>query len=87
MVAVPVIIYGASTLSRDFGGSLSDADESSRLPATARAAREASQQSFTATIELRDAARRNRLAHWDTAQRLIQEAAALAPPKLSAVGR
>jgi len=58
-----------------------------KLPATERATREQSQQSFTATIELRDAARRDRLGHWDTAQRLIQEASAIAPPQFSAVSR
>lgn len=58
-----------------------------KLPATTRATREQSQQSFTATIELRDAARRDRLAHWDTAQRLIQEASAIAPPQFTSLGR
>ena len=58
-----------------------------KLPATERATREQSRQSLTATLELRDAARRDRLGHWDTAQRLIQEASAIAPPQFSAVSR
>jgi hypothetical protein len=56
------------------------------VPAPERAAREPS-RALGATFELRDAARKERLGHWDTARRLVREAAALAPPQFSSLGR